>query len=86
MRKFETLTAVAASYPHANVDTDRIIRIERCARTPRAEMGRWAFEMERYRPDGSERDDFVLHQAPFRQAEVLVADAARLDQGGESAT
>ena len=74
MRKFETLTAVAASYPHANIDTDRIIRIERCARTPRAEMGRWAFEMERYRPDGSERDDFVLHQPPFRQAEVLVAD------------
>ena len=31
MQKFEVLTAVAAPYPFANVDTDRIIRIERCA-------------------------------------------------------
>lgn len=74
MRTFETLRAVAAPYPFANVDTDRIIRIERCARTPREEMGRWAFEMERFHPDGSERADFVLHRAPFRGAGILVAD------------
>lgn len=73
MRPFETLTAVAAPYPFANVDTDRIIRIERCARTPREEMGRWAFEVERYEADGAERADFVLHRPPFRSAEILVA-------------
>lgn len=73
MRKFETLTAVAAPYPFANVDTDRIIRIERCARTPREEMGRWAFEVERYGAGGTERADFVLHRPPFRSAEILVA-------------
>lgn len=75
MRKFETLTAVAAPYPYANVDTDRIIRIERCARTPREEMGRWAFEVERFEADGSERADFVLHRAPFQHAEIFVAGA-----------
>jgi len=74
MDKFETLTAVAAPYPFANVDTDRIIRIERVARTPREEMGRWAFEVERLTDDGSERPDFVLHRAPFRGARIFVAD------------
>lgn len=74
MRAFQTLTAVAAPFPQANVDTDRIIRIERCARTPRAEMGRWAFELERFDAQGAERPDFVLHRAPFRGAQILVAD------------
>ena len=74
MRKFETLRAVAAPYPFANVDTDRIIRIERCARTPREETGRWAFEMERYDAEGRERADFVLNRPPFRGAGILVAD------------
>jgi 3-isopropylmalate/(R)-2-methylmalate dehydratase small subunit len=73
MQKFETLRAVAAPYPFANVDTDRIIRIERCARTPREEIGRWAFEMERYDAAGGERPDFVFHRAPFRGAGILVA-------------
>lgn len=74
MDKFETLTAVAAPYPFANVDTDRIIRIERCARTPREEMGRWAFEIERLDEAGNERPDFVMHREPFRQAQIFVAD------------
>lgn len=74
MQKFEVLRAVAAPYPFANVDTDRIIRVERCARTPRAEMGRWAFEMERFDADGSDQGSFVLNRAPFRGAGILVAD------------
>lgn len=73
MDKFDTLRAVAAPYPFANVDTDRIIRIERCARTPKEEVGRWAFEMERYDAAGGERADFVFHRAPFRGAGILVA-------------
>lgn len=73
MRKFEVLTAVAAPFPFANVDTDRIIRIERCARTPREQMGDWAFEMERFHADGREDGAFVLNRAPFRGAGILVA-------------
>ena len=72
MRKFDLLTAVAAPYPEANVDTDRIIRIERCARTPQGEMGRWAFEMERFAADGTDNDAFVLNRAPFKGAAILV--------------
>jgi 3-isopropylmalate/(R)-2-methylmalate dehydratase small subunit len=74
MQKFDELTAVAAPYPFANVDTDRIIRIERCARTPREEMGNWAFEMERFTKDGSDNPEFVLNREPFRGAGILVAD------------
>jgi 3-isopropylmalate/(R)-2-methylmalate dehydratase small subunit len=74
MEKFEVLRAVAAPFPFANVDTDRVIRIERCARTPRAELGRWAFEMERFGADGGENPQFVLHREPFRGAGILVAD------------
>jgi 3-isopropylmalate/(R)-2-methylmalate dehydratase small subunit len=73
MRKLETITALAAPYPFANVDTDRIIRIERCARTPAQELGAWAFEMERFRSDGSENPAFVLNRQPFRSAGILVA-------------
>lgn len=74
MRKFEVLRAVAAPFPFANVDTDRIIRIERCARTPREEMGLWAFEMERFDEEGRERPGFVLNRLPFRGAGILVAE------------
>ena len=73
MEKFSVLDAVAAALPTPDVDTDLIIRIERCVRTPRAEMGRWAFEMARYRADGSENPEFALNRAPFRGAQILVA-------------
>jgi len=73
MEKFTVLDAVAAALPTPDIDTDMIIRIERCVRTPRAEMGRWAFEMARYRADGSEDPGFPLNRAPFRGAQILVA-------------
>jgi len=73
MEKFTVLDATAAALPTPDVDTDMIIRIERCVRTPRAEMGRWAFEMARYRADGSEDPAFPLNRAPFRGARILVA-------------
>lgn len=73
MQKFEILKAVAAPFAHANVDTDRIIRIERCARVSRQDMGHWAFESERFVDDGSENPEFILNQSLFRQAGILVA-------------
>jgi len=73
MDKFSVLRAAAAALPWANVDTDMIIRVERCVRTPRAEMGRWAFEMARYRPDGSADPEFPLNREAYRDARILVA-------------
>jgi 3-isopropylmalate/(R)-2-methylmalate dehydratase small subunit len=73
MEKFTTLRAIAAPYPTANVDTDLIIRIERCASVPRGKLGPWAFEMARYRPDGSENPEFVFNRPPWRKAGIIVA-------------
>ena len=66
MEKFTTLTVVAAPFPRKNVDTDTIIRIERCTGTPKEELGRYAFEMARQDPD------FVLDQPRYRGARILV--------------
>lgn len=73
MDSFTTLTGTAAPLMRANVDTDTIIRIERMIGTTPEQMGSWAFEALRFRPDGSEDPDFVLNQAPFRAAPILLA-------------
>ena len=72
MERFSLLTSVAAPFPQKNVDTDAIIRIERCTGTPREEIGKYAFEMARLRKDGSENPDFVLNQPRYLGAQILV--------------
>jgi 3-isopropylmalate/(R)-2-methylmalate dehydratase small subunit len=72
VNKFETLTAIAAPYLQKNIDTDLIIRIERCTGMPRGELGRYAFEMVRYLPGGAENPEFVLNQPRYRGAQILV--------------
>lgn len=73
MDKFTVLKGVAAPLMLANVDTDVIIRMERLSRLSRGELGRWAFESLRYLPDGSENPQFLLNQAPWRGAAILLA-------------
>ncbi len=73
MDSFTTLAGTAAPLMRANIDTDTIIRIERMIGTTPEQMGAWAFEALRFRPDGSEDPDFVLNQAPFRGAPILLA-------------
>jgi 3-isopropylmalate/(R)-2-methylmalate dehydratase small subunit len=72
VNKFETLTAIAAPFPQKNVDTDFIIRIERCTGMPKEELGKYAFEMMRYLPGGAENPEFVLNQPRYRGARILV--------------
>ena len=72
MEKFLTMSSVAAPFPQKNVDTDLIIRIERCKGTPRAEIGNYAFEMARFLPDGGENPEFVLNRPQYRGAQILV--------------
>ena len=72
MNKFKTLTAVAAPFPQKNVDTDFIIRVERCTGTPRSEIGQYAFEMARFLPGGAPNPEFVLNQPRYRGAQILV--------------
>jgi 3-isopropylmalate/(R)-2-methylmalate dehydratase small subunit len=75
MNPFTTLTAIAAPLEMANIDTDKIIpaRFLRRLRGPGFE--KLAFHDIRYDADGKERADFVLNQAPYRNAKILVAGA-----------
>ena len=73
MDKFTTLTAVAAPLPMANVDTDKIIPARFLKTIKRTGLGVHLFDTLRYDAEGKERPDFVLNQAPFRNAEILIA-------------
>jgi len=72
MQRFSSLTAVAAPFAQKNVDTDFIIRIERCTGTPKNEIGKYAFETARFLPDGADNPAFVLNQPRYRGAQILV--------------
>jgi 3-isopropylmalate/(R)-2-methylmalate dehydratase small subunit len=75
MQPFTQLTAVAAPLELANIDTDKIIpaRFLRRLRTP--DYGKLAFYDIRYDADGKDRPDFILNQAAYRDAKILVAGA-----------
>jgi len=73
MDAFTTLTGVAAPLPMANVDTDKIIPARFLKTIKRTGLGKNLFDGLRYRPDGTENPDFVLNQAPYRKAEILIA-------------
>ena len=72
MEKFTTLSAIAAPFMQKNVDTDFIIRVERCTGTPKEQLGNYAFEMARFLPGGAENPAFVLNQPRYRGAQILV--------------
>jgi 3-isopropylmalate/(R)-2-methylmalate dehydratase small subunit len=73
MRAFTTLTGIAAPLPMANVDTDKIIPGRFLKTIQRTGLGKNLFDTLRYTPQGEERPDFVLNQAPYRHAEILIA-------------
>ena len=71
MQPFTTVTAVAAPMDLPNIDTDRVIPA-RFLRRPKEALGGLLFHDVRFDDQGNEREDFVLNQAPFRDAKVLV--------------
>jgi 3-isopropylmalate/(R)-2-methylmalate dehydratase small subunit len=77
MTPFTTLTAVAAPIDMANIDTDRIIpvRFLRKLRNDKAGYDPYLFHDTRFDNEGREKPDFVLNQAPYRKAGILVAGA-----------
>jgi 3-isopropylmalate/(R)-2-methylmalate dehydratase small subunit len=75
MEPFTTLTAVAAPFDMANIDTDKIIpaRFLRKLRTMEKGYDPWLFHDMRFDGNGDERPEFVLNQAPWRSSGIIVA-------------
>ena len=75
MRAFKTFTGLVAPLDKANVDTDQIIPKQFLKAIVRSGLGTGLFFDWRFRPDGSEDPDFVLHHPHHRGASILVARA-----------
>jgi len=73
MEKFTTLTGVAAPLPIVNIDTDMIIPKQFLKTIKRTGLGKSLFFEMRYDDAGNEVPDFVLNQAAWRNAQILVA-------------
>jgi len=56
-----------------NVDTDKIVPARFLRKARGADYGKYLFHDIRYRADGSDDPDFILNQAPYRNAQILVA-------------
>ena len=72
MKKFTTFTGIAAPVPAINMDTDKIIPARYLKTLKRSGLGVSLFKDLRFDPDGSEKPEFVLNQAPFRDAAILL--------------
>tara|TARA_B100001057_G_scaffold227060_1_gene227464 strand:- start:7362 stop:7967 length:606 start_codon:yes stop_codon:yes gene_type:complete len=73
MEKFKNLTAVAASLPEINIDTDKIIPKQYLKTIERTGLGKGLFSELRYNDDGSENENFVLNKPQYKNARILVA-------------
>jgi 3-isopropylmalate/(R)-2-methylmalate dehydratase small subunit len=74
MEPFTVLTGAAAPLNMSNVDTDKIIPARFLKTIKRSGLGVSLFASLRYEDDGvTEKPDFVLNQAKYRHAEILVA-------------
>ena len=75
MQPFTKLSAIAAPFDWINVNTDQIIPARYLRKSRRhPDYATYLFRDLRFNSDGTENPDFVLNQAAYRQAKILVAD------------
>ncbi len=73
MDKFNKLTSVTAPLNIDNVDTDMIIPKQFLKTIKRTGLSEGLFFEMRYTEDGIRVDDFILHNAPYDKANILVS-------------
>jgi 3-isopropylmalate/(R)-2-methylmalate dehydratase small subunit len=73
MEPFKTLTSLAAPLDRANVDTDQIIPKQFLKRIERTGYGDFLFFDWRQLPDGTPVADFVINDARYKGAQILIA-------------
>jgi 3-isopropylmalate/(R)-2-methylmalate dehydratase small subunit len=74
MEPFKTVNAVAVPLAIPNIDTDQIIPARFLWRKRSDGWGHLLFHDLRFNDDGSPKADFVLNQAGYAGAKILVAD------------
>lgn len=74
MQPFTKHTGLVAPLARANVDTDQIIPKQFLKRIERTGFGQFLFYDWRYLPDGTLNPSFVLNEARYQGASILVAD------------
>lgn len=73
MEPFTVHTGIVAPIPRANIDTDAIIPKQFLKRIERSGFGQFLFYDWRFTNEGLPISDFLLNQAPYTHASVLVA-------------
>ena len=73
MEKFDKLRGVAAPFNMINIDTDKLIPKQFLKTIKRTGLGNHLFNEMRFNEDGSEKPDFVLNKAAYRDSNIIVA-------------
>lgn len=73
MKKFTSITSIAAPFLDVNIDTDIIIPKQFLKTVKRTGLGIYAFNDRRYLNDGSPNPDFPLNAPEFKGAQILLA-------------
>ena len=73
MEKFNKLRGVAAPLNMINIDTDKLIPKQFLKTIKRTGLGKHLFNEMRFNEDGSEKPDFVLNKAAYRDSNINVA-------------
>ena len=73
MEKFDKLRGVAAPFNMINIDTDKLIPKQFLKTIKRTGLGKHLFNEMRFNEDGSEKPDFVLNKAAYRNSNIIVA-------------
>ncbi len=75
MQPFEILTAVAAPLDEQNIDTDQLVPARFLLKSRADGYAQYLFFDRRFDAGGKERPEFILNQAPYRAAKIIVSDA-----------
>ena len=73
MKKISKITSCIAALPINDIDTDQIIPARFLKITDKSGLGKNLFADWRYDENGDPRMDFVLNQADYKEAKILLA-------------
>ncbi|MCQ9301615.1 3-isopropylmalate dehydratase small subunit [Staphylococcus hyicus] len=72
IKPFTTYTATVVPLFHDNIDTDQIIPKVHLKRISKSGFGPFLFDEWRYLKNGQDNPEFILNQAPYNKATILV--------------